>query len=245
MIKIFGFLLVLLSMLLNVISAYTQFTRSGFYPKMYSYRPRTILILPCINRTGRSISDGKITGLHTVSLAERGYYVIPANIIQYYIQKDSMECLPDIDPLPCVDFHKRFGIDAILFISVKAWEKDYTESLLYEEFEYSLVSAIDGQEIWFYDILMKTDSEVPQDVSERSYPFWVNTGCGIFTSIIASAIATKFSSYSKTAEEACHIALQNIPAGNYSERHLLDSLEKINVKAVWKNQQFGNRLTAE
>jgi hypothetical protein len=243
--KIFGLLITLFILLLSVSEANAQVTRLGFYPDMYSYQPRTILIMPCFNRTDRSINMGKIMGMHTVSLAERGYYIVPFNIIEYYMQTDSMECMPDLDPIPCIDFHTRFGIDAILFISIKAWDKDFSESLLYEEFEYSLVSAIDGKEIWFYDILMKTYSEVPKDVSEKSYPFWTNTSCGIFTTIIASAIATKFSNYNKTAEEACHTALQNIPAGKYNERFQLDSLEKITVKAAWKKQKFGNRLTVE
>jgi len=240
----YGFILILV-VCINCTQSFSQVTSSGFFPAMYKYRPRTILIMPIINRTNNKINEGMITSLQTLYLNNRGYYTMPANVLQYYIKKDSIECLPDIDPAPCHEFHDRFGIDALLFVSVKAWEKAYSESTLYEEFEYSLVSTLDGHELWFYDILVEKNSEVPQEVSKNSYAFWTNTSCGIFTTIIASAITTKFSSYNKTAEEGCLSAFQNLPAGIYNNRFLLDSLDKVTVKNIWQSQIFGNRLTVE
>jgi hypothetical protein len=222
-----------------------QAAQCKFYPEMYSYRPGTIMIMPLINRTDRKLNEGRITSEHAQWLNEKGYYVMPSNIIRYYINHDSLECLPDVNPAPCQDFYNRFGIEALLFISVKAWKKDYSESEIYEEFEYSLVSTLDGRELWFYDILVEKNTEVPKEVSDRSYAFWVNTGCGIFASVIASAIVTKFSSFNATAEEACESALRNLPAGKYGNHYLLDSLDKVSVKTIWRNQKFGNRLTIE
>ena len=243
--KLFKIFCFALFFIINLTSAFTQYIQVRYYPGMFAYKPQTILIMPLINRTAATINESRVASLHSILLNERGYYAIPANLIQQSIRIDSMECLPDINSAPCHEFKDRFGIDALLYISVKVWDKNYSESFVHEEFEYSLISTINGKEIWYYDILMKTYTEVPRDVTEKSYPFWINTGCGIFTTIIASSIVTKFSSYNKTAEEAFKTAFLNLPAGKYNEHFLIDSLDKVNVKPDWKFQKFGNRIAFE
>jgi hypothetical protein len=224
---------------------YSQPSLSKVYPLMYSVKPVSILVMPVINRSGKQINTGNIKSNHEICLAEKGYYVMPYNVIENSIIADSLECLPDIDPAPCRAFHDRFGADAMLYIAVKSWEKDYSESILVEELEYSLVSAIDGRELWYYDRMIVKDNEFPAKTTEKTYDFWTTTGCGIFSSIIAGSVATAFSSYRKTAEELYESVFLNLPAGKYNNRYMLDSIDRAKINPLWQKQKFGNRQTAE
>jgi hypothetical protein len=224
-------------------STYPKISQAGFYPDIYSAKPLTVLIMPVINRTNNTIDEDFITSTNSVMLAERGYYVMPSLIIHDYIKHDSLECLPDIDPVPCHVFHERFGVDALFFIAVKNWQRDFASSGLHEEFEYSLVSASTGKELWYYDIYVSKDREVNVPVTnDDNGSFWANLCCGIMGSLFASAVATAMTSYKLTAEQTSQMALQNLPAGRYHSRYLLDSLDQVKVNTIWKNQKFGDRL---
>ena len=161
------------------------------------------------------------------------------------IQHDTLECLPDIDPAPCRIFHDRFGADALLFILVKNWQRDFASSGLYEEFEYSLVSSSTGKELWYYDIFVNKNREVPMAEPAEGNDFMVKLCCGIFGSIFASAVATALTSYNLTADQASQMALRNLPAGKYNNRFMLDSLDQARINAIWKDQAFGNRMPVE
>ncbi len=226
-------------------SNYPAITQSAFYPEMYNTRPLTLLIMPVINRTTNPINEDFVISANAQMLSERGYYVIPSSIIHNIMAQDSLECFPDIDPAPCHVFHDRFGIDALMFIAVKNWQRDFGSSALYEEFEYSLVSSSTGKELWYYDIFVAKSREVQAPESSEGNNIMVDLCCGIFGSLFASAVATALTSYNLTAEQACEISLKYLPAGKYNSRYMLDSMDHVKVNTIWKNQSFGNRLTVE
>ena len=212
---------------------------------MYNRKPLTVLIMPVINRTNNTINEGFILSSNAAMLAERGYYVLPSSIIHGIMKQDSLECYPDVDPEPCKVFHDRFGADALLFIAVKNWQRDFASSGMYEEFEYSLVSSVTGKELWYYDIFVAKDREVPAADPADGGDIMVQLCCGIFGSLFASAVATAFTSYNLTADQAGQIAFRNIPAGRYNVRFMLDTVDHVQINPIWKEQSFGNRLPVE
>ena len=226
-------------------TSYPKYTQSGFYPEMYKQKPLSVLIMPVINRTNNPVDADYIIGANAIMLSERGYYVLPSSIVHTIIQQDSLECLPDIDPAPCIIFHDRFGADALLFILVKNWQRDFATSGLYEEFEYSLVSSSTGKELWYYDIFVTKNREVPMAEPQEGHDFIAQICCGVFGSLFASAVATALTRYNLTAEQAGKIAIQNLPAGKYNNRFMLDSLDQARINAIWKEQSFGNRMALE
>ena len=224
---------------------YPTYTNGGFYSEMYKARPLTVLIMPLINKSNNPVNGDFVISTNAQILSERGYYVMPSSLIHTLIQKDSLECLPDIDPGPCKVFHDRFGVDALLFIAVKNWQRDFATSGLYEEFEYSLVSSVTGKELWYYDIFVTKNRDVPMTEPNCGNDFLGELCCGIFGSLFASAVATALTSYNLTADQASEIALMNLPAGKYNSRFMLDSLDQVRVNSIWKEQTFGNRLSIE
>jgi hypothetical protein len=246
-----NYFLLLLILLLFTVSctetSYPKLSQSVFYPDMYSSKPLTLLIMPVINRTHTTIDVDFILSANAIMLADRGYYVMPSSIIHNFIKQDSLECLPDVNPEPCRVFHDRFGVDALLFVAIKDWQKDFSSNTMNVEFEYSMVSSLTGRELWYYDILVTKNRDVVVPQPDNT-DFWTSLCCGIFASvgsIFASTVATALTSYNVTAEEACQIAMKNLPAGKYHNRFMLDAQDQIKVNTIWKQQNFGNRLPVQ
>lgn len=222
-------------------NVYPQPGKAAFYPNMYDNRPANILIMPVLKRTNTDYSLGKITAVNEVLLADNGYYVMPSSILNNIIIQDSLECLPDINPEPCRIFHNRFGIDALLFIAFKNTDQAVSKSSPYNELEYSLVSSLTGTELWYYDVKVNNETQTPDVEFPNTSSFCVDMLCG-FTGIFFAALITSGLTYDRNIERASKIAISTLPAGKYQSNFLLDSLDKIKVKPMWKNQKFGDRL---
>jgi hypothetical protein len=225
--------------------AFPQPVKAAFYPNMYTIKPVTILIMPVLKRVSNDYSEGKITSVNEVLLAEKGYYVMPSSILNNFIKQDSLECLPDIDPEPCRVFHDRFGIDALLFIAFKNTPQGLAqESSPYNELEYSLVSSVTGKELWYYDVKVRNEANVPNMGFPNSGSFCIDMFCGM-TGILFGAIIASTLTYDRNIENASKTAIISLPAGKFHPRYLLDSQDKIKVKDIWWNQKFGERLPVE
>ena len=235
---IFTFLIALFILTQNV---YPQSGKVAFYPNMYDNRPATILIMPILKRTNTDYSVSKITAVNEVLLANNGYYVMPSSILNNLIVQDSLECLPDINPEPCCVFHDRFGIDALLFIAFKNTAQGISGSSPYNELEYSLVSSSTGKELWYYDVKVNNETQTPDMEFPNTSSFCADMFCG-FTGIFFAALITSGLTYDRNIERASSKAINTLPAGKYQSNFLLDSLDNIKVKALWKNQKFGDRL---
>jgi hypothetical protein len=238
---IFIFLIALFILTQNV---YPQSGKAAFYPNMYDNRQATILIMPILKRTNTDYSVGKITVVNEVLLANNGYYVMPSSILNNLIIRDSLECLPDINPEPCRVFHDRFGIDALLFIAFKNTTQGISQSSPYNELEYSLVSSSTGKELWYYDVKVNNETQTPDVEFPNTSSFCADMFCG-FTGIFFAALITSGLTYDRNIERASKKAINKLPAGKYQSNFLLDSLDKINVKAMWRNQKFGDRSPIE
>jgi hypothetical protein len=225
-------------------AVYPQYGKAGFYPNMYSSKPVTILIMPVIKRTNSDYSEGKITSVNELLLAGKGYYVMPSSILNELIIRDSLECLPDIDPVPCQIFHDRFGIDALLFIAFKNSPRGLSGNSPYNELEYSLVSSTTGKELWYYDVKIKNEANAPNMEFPNTGSFCFDLLCGS-TGIFLGAIISSAYTYDRNIENASNTALANLPVGKYHPRFLLDSRDNVKTKTIWWSQKFGERLPVE
>jgi hypothetical protein len=116
---------------------------------MSTAAPRSILVVPAINKS--LYVDGPNTLLTTlpVPLAEKGYYVFPVHTTKFVLEQEGLFDGEQIHQQPPAVLAKLFGADAILYVTIKRWDTQYTilNATVTVEFEYRIV-AKDGAEVW-------------------------------------------------------------------------------------------------
>jgi len=83
--------------------------------------PRSILILPAVNHSTAVDAPTLILPSVTAVVAERGYYVFPANVVRTLLEDDG---LADVDSANNADTARLctvFGTDAVLYITIGEW----------------------------------------------------------------------------------------------------------------------------
>jgi hypothetical protein len=116
---------------------------------MSTAAPRSILVVPAINKS--LYVDGPNTLLTTlpVPLAEKGYYVFPVHTTKFVLEQEGLFEGDQIHQQPPAVLAKLFGADAILYVTIKRWDTKYVilNATVTVEFEYRIV-AKDGAEVW-------------------------------------------------------------------------------------------------
>ncbi len=122
----------------------------GNYSKFRSEQPRSILVVPVINRTVDVTAPDYFLATISKPIAERGYYVFPVNLVKRVLEDDG---LADANLVHQADPRKLgllFGVDTILYITINKWDAKYAvlSTSVEVEFNYSLKSGKTGEELW-------------------------------------------------------------------------------------------------
>lgn len=182
-------------------------TRGSVYPKMYSQSPTSILIMPPINETNHVDAKDYFYSTILPGLAERGYYVFSPYLSLELMREESAadaEMFVDGSLKP---FREVFGADAVLFTTIKQWDKSVLTSQITVEVEYLIKSTTTHDELFKRTATMTVDTSV-MDAS----------GLGMFGGIIsmaANALATAATDKVVAARKANAWILQDLPAGKY------------------------------
>jgi len=116
---------------------YTQFRTEG---------PRSILVVPVINKSIDVNAPDYFLATIATPLAERGYYVFPVNMVKSVLADDG---LSDANLVHAGDprrLGELFGTDAVMYISIERWDAKYVvlATTVTVELNYSLKSAHSG-----------------------------------------------------------------------------------------------------
>jgi hypothetical protein len=177
------------------------------YSKLVSANPRSILVVPVVNKTVNVDAADYFLSTVSVPLAERGYYVFPVNAVKRMLEDDGLSdaaLLHGTDPMRLCAL---FGADAVLFVTIEQWTARFMllTTQVTVEFEYVLKDGHTGEELW----------------RERQAGVYASdSGGGGLAAAIASAIVTKASpNYMPLARQANQRALgypgPGLPAGPY------------------------------
>ncbi|MDO8787706.1 MAG: DUF799 family lipoprotein [Sulfuritalea sp.] len=111
--------------------------------------PRSILVVPTINKSLDVDAPNYVLSTLPVPLAEKGYYVFPVNTTKYVLEQEGMYDADRIHGEPTESLAKLFGADAVLYVKINRWDAQYLliAATVTVDFDYRLVSK-DGTEIW-------------------------------------------------------------------------------------------------
>lgn len=115
----------------------------------YAAAPRSILVVPTINKSLDVDAPNYVLATLPVPIAEKGYYVFPVNTTTYVLEQEGFYEGERIHEHPTPILAKMFGADAVLYVTINRWDAQYLliTTTVTVEFDYRLVSK-DGTEIW-------------------------------------------------------------------------------------------------
>lgn len=111
--------------------------------------PRSILVVPAVNKSLDVDAPNYLLTTLTVPLAEKGFYVFPVHTARTVLEQEGFyegEQVHQQDPARLASL---FGADAVLFVTINRWDARYAVIMttVTVDLDYRLV-AKDGTEIW-------------------------------------------------------------------------------------------------
>jgi hypothetical protein len=156
--------------------------------------PRSILVVPIVNRSLDVDAPNYVLASLPVPLAEKGYYVFPVNTTKYVLEQEGFYEGDQIRQQPPQTLAKLFGADAVLYVTINRWDAQYAvfTTTVTVDFDYRMV-AKDGTEIWKESKKMQYQ---PQNNSSGS-PLAVLIGA-----VVNAAIARAAPNYMPLTQQA-------------------------------------------
>ena len=197
-------------------------TKIEAFPAMYDERqPLSIVVVPAINNTTAVDASEYFNVTITEPLSNFGYYTMPVEIVRDIFLKEGVVDSSMIKGLPASIFRKNFGADAVLFVTINQWDKNYAvlAANVSVELEYVMLSTDTNEIIWQYSTTRAVDT------SGSSTGF-------ILMDIINTAITTAITDYVPIAKMANYQAFVALPHGQYSKLHRADMDEEVVYKTL-------------
>jgi hypothetical protein len=203
----------------------TQYvTKEEFAPKMYSDHPKTILVLPPINKS--TAADAKEYYATTVAepLTNSGYYVFPMEIVYDILQQEGLFDTETMMNVPPQKFKEFFGADAVLYVTIEKWDTKYflTSGSVTVKAICELKSTVSGDVLWFYDEAV----EVNTSGESGGATGWA----GLLVKALTTAVKTATQSYIPLAREASEKMFVAMPFGAYHKKYNQDQKAQIEKK---------------
>jgi hypothetical protein len=181
------------------------------HSRLFAARPRSILIVPVLNRSVDVTGSDYFLSTAPVPVAERGYYVFPVNLVKRLLEDDGLADPGLVHAADPARLAAMFGADAILYVTIERWDARYVllSTTVTVEFSYVLRDGRTGEVLW-------TD--------RRSAQYSSGDGGGSLVGALVAAAVTKASpNYMPLARKANAQALAypgpGILAGPYRPEH--------------------------
>lgn len=111
--------------------------------------PKSILVVPAVNKTLDVDAPNYLLSTLTVPLAEKGFYVFPVNTAKFVLEQEGYYEGEQVHRQSPEALAKLFGADAVLYVTINRWDAQYAvlAATVTVEFDYRMVAS-DGTEIW-------------------------------------------------------------------------------------------------
>ena len=190
------------------------------YTEFRTENPRSILVVPPINKSVDVNAPDYFLATIATPLAERGYYVFPVNMVRSVLADDGLSDANLVHSGDPRRLGELFGTDAVLYISIERWDAKYVllATTVTVELTYSLKSAHTGHELW-------KDHRVVAYSPQHS-----NSGnalADLIADVVAAAVTKAAPNYMPLARQANDQAVSlkgtGLPAGPYDGLYLKDA----------------------
>lgn len=189
------------------------------YAQFRTENPRSILIVPVVNRSLDVDAPNYFLSSISVPIAERGYYVFPVNLVKQVMNDDGLSDADMVHGNDPVQLASVFGADSVMYISISRWDAQYAviSTTVTVELVYSLKSGKTGEEIW------KNKQKLvytPQNNSAGS-PLATLIAAAI-TAAVQKAAPNYMPLAHQANDQAIYTAGQGLPAGPYDPKFMKD-----------------------
>jgi hypothetical protein len=113
-------------------------------------RPRSILVMPPVNRSPDIGAQATFLATAALPLAEAGYYVIPAALSAETFKQNGVTVAEEAAEIPFGRLREIFGADAALYITITRYGVTYVliDSVVEAAASARLVDLRSGQDLW-------------------------------------------------------------------------------------------------
>ncbi|MDR1228830.1 MAG: DUF799 domain-containing protein [Azoarcus sp.] len=120
------------------------------YSAFRASRPRSILVLPPVNRSPEVKAPMSFLSAATIPLGEAGYYVIPVTLSEETFKQNGVTVADEAQALPLDKLREIFGADAAVYITIDRFGVSYRliESVVEASASAKLVDLRSGEELW-------------------------------------------------------------------------------------------------
>ncbi|KOY27754.1 hypothetical protein ACX06_03630 [Vibrio parahaemolyticus] len=111
--------------------------------------PKSILILPVVNKSVDVDAPLAVYSSLPVMLAEKGYYVYPSNTVKTILEYEGLYEPAEVQALRTNKLADMFGADVFLYVTIEQWDTKYVliSSTTEVEFTYTFKDR-EGNTIW-------------------------------------------------------------------------------------------------
>lgn len=111
--------------------------------------PRSIVVVPAINKTLDVDAPNYLLSTLTIPLAEKGFYVFPVNTVKVVLEQEGYYEGEQVHRQPPEIVAKLFGADAVLYVTINRWDAQYAilATTVTVDFDYRIAFK-DGRELW-------------------------------------------------------------------------------------------------
>jgi hypothetical protein len=181
------------------------------YSQFRTESPRSILVVPVINKSVDVNAPDYFLSTIAQPLAERGYYVFPLNMVKAVMADDGLSDANLVHSGDPRRLGELFGADAVMYISIERWDAKYVvlATTVTVELTYIIKSTHTGQQIWssHQQIVYNPQSQSGGGLA------------GLLANAITAAIAKAAPNYMPLARQANAQAINlkgtGLPAGPY------------------------------
>ena len=187
------------------------------YAKLVAANPRSILIVPVVNKSIDIDAPAYFLSTIPVPVAERGYYVFPVNMVKRVLEDDGLSDASLVHSADTGRLCKLFGADSVLYITIERWDAQYVvfSTTVTVEFDYVWKDGKTGDVLWS---------------SHQAMSYTPQSGGGGLGGLIAAAINAAITkaapNYMPLARQANDLVLAypgpGFPAGPYRPEYRRD-----------------------
>ncbi|MEQ1976008.1 DUF799 domain-containing protein [Xenorhabdus sp. SGI240] len=95
------------------------------YSALRESKPKSILVLPAINKSVEVQASGSFLSQVTYPLAESGYYVYPVAVVEETFRQNGVTEAQDIHDISYKKLYDIFGADSVLYLNITQYGTQY------------------------------------------------------------------------------------------------------------------------
>ncbi|PHM27936.1 DUF799 domain-containing protein [Xenorhabdus budapestensis] len=182
------------------------------YSALKESDPKSILVLPAVNKSVDVKAAGSVVSQVTYPLAESGYYVFPVAVVEEIFRQNGAVDAQDIHNISYKKLHDIFGADAALYLDVTEYGTQY--QLISSDTRVTakarLVDLRTGKQVW-------SGVATASTAENRN-----NGGGGIIGMLVSAAIEQIANTVMDKGHDIAGITSNRLlSAGGYQYGHLL------------------------